>query len=370
MNTNNLQAAAATGVRSVPFDAAGLRLHGEIISWAIPVGTKVAFDVLVSQLAAAGLDDKAARAMTPANAFARACHTLQEKRIIRRVIESQAELRFQFTAEIHEGDRLRYDMEAVLTLDKLTGKVSCEASPALADLAQKSIDAAIAVRSTNDVTKLINKLFAQAADLFPVRDQGGCYFVPAMHREFVEKVEIFVRGLNGSLRRFPVPAGFAAGDRSVAESVQEGLEGMLADHLKAVADFDDTTRDSTLTKMVERINATRFKAEAYAEFLAERKEEIEAAVAGARAVLRKKIADMGRKVEVPEPDGTVPPAPPADDDTPAPTEADAIYDRLMGPAVVETAPAVAVAPVPTAFDLEAEERRRAVAAAFAAFDDL
>ena len=45
------------------------------------------------------------------------------------------------------------------------------------------------------------------ADLFRIRDQGGCYFVPAAHMDFVGKVEKFVSILNGNLRRFPIPAG-------------------------------------------------------------------------------------------------------------------------------------------------------------------
>ena len=39
---------------------------------------------------------------------------------------------------------------------------------------------------------MIQRLFDRHADLFRIRDQGGCYFVPAEHIGFVDKVEKFV----------------------------------------------------------------------------------------------------------------------------------------------------------------------------------
>ena len=68
----------------LPFTvAAGVELHGEIITWSCAGGAIRHFE-LVDALSASGLDPKAARDMLPRNAFARACRKLAEARIIRR----------------------------------------------------------------------------------------------------------------------------------------------------------------------------------------------------------------------------------------------------------------------------------------------
>ena len=75
----------------------------------------------------------------------------------------------------------------MLTLDKRTGRVTCDL-PGLATLAQEHLDRAIEARTRSDVTRVIQKLFERHADLFAIRPQGGCYFVPARHGNFVDKV--------------------------------------------------------------------------------------------------------------------------------------------------------------------------------------
>lgn len=288
------------------------RLHGEIISWDIPLGTTVPYATLLGALDAAGFDRKAAREIAPRDAFSRACNKLAESRIIRRLAESAGELKFQFTREtvvdgvatatgFAAGRRLSYDFEAVLTLDKVTGKVSCEQSPDLETLAQSKINEATEVRRTRDVSRLVQRLFDEHADLFPVRSAGGCYFVPVAFSDFLTQITAFLAGVGGSLRRFPVPAGFAEGDRSVRESVADGMAKTIDEHVKAVGEFDPSTRESTIKKMVEKLNLTRFKAEAYAEFLGEMKADVEEQLKTARQVLRDKIAALGERVEVPEP---------------------------------------------------------------------
>ena len=101
--------------------------------------------------------------------------------------------------------------------------MTCDNEP-LREHAQRELDERITARTAGDVTTVIQRLFDRHADLFRIRDQGGCYFVPAAHMEFVEKVEKFVSVLNGNLRRFPIPAGTPQGDRSVKESVADGLD--------------------------------------------------------------------------------------------------------------------------------------------------
>lgn len=276
---------------AVPFPLAlGAPLLGEVIAWTCS-GVAVRHAALVDALAAAGLDPAVARELAPRHAFTRACKKLSDQRIIRPVGEDERTVRFQFTAEHRYSDRIEYALETMLTLDKKSGTVTCDL-PGLATLAQEHLDRAIDARTGGDVTRVIQKLFDRHADLFPVRPQGGVYFVPQQHGAFVDKVQRFLGRINGQVLRFPVPAGTSEGNRSVKESVAAGLSALIEEHRQAVAQFGEDTRDDTLSRAADRIRQTRLKVEGYAELLAEEKVRLERAVAAAQVELRAKVEHL------------------------------------------------------------------------------
>ena len=269
---------------------AGTPLHGEVISWTCS-GVAVTHPALLAALREAGLDESVARELAPKHAFTRACKKLCDRRIIRQVTEDEAAVKFQFTAESRDGDKYEYELETMLTLDKKTGRVTCDL-PGLATLAQEELDRAIDARSGGDVTRVIQKLFDRHADLFPIRPQGGCYFTPIRHAGFVDKVQAMLGRLNGQILRFPVPAGTAEGDRSVKESVAAGLAHLIEEHRRAVAAFGEDTREDTLQRAAEKIRTTRLKVEAYAELLADEKGRLDRELAAARDELRAKVEQL------------------------------------------------------------------------------
>ena len=270
--------------------AAGTQLLGEVISWTC-AGVTVTHAALVAALKDAGLDENVARELAPRHAFTRACKKLSDQRIIRQVGEDESVVRFQFTHESRAGDKFEYLLETMLTLDKKTGKVSCDL-PGLATLAQEHLDRAIEARTGSDVTRVIQKVFERHADLFPIRPQGGCYYVPQRHAAFVDKVQHFLGRINGQLLRFPIQAGTAEGDRSVKEAVAAGLAALIAEHRQAIESFGTDTRDDTLTRAAERIRRTQFKIQAYAEYLNEEKSRLDRELATARQELRAKVEHL------------------------------------------------------------------------------
>jgi len=265
-------------------------LLGEVITWSCS-GVRVRHADLIAALRSCGLDESAAREIAPRHAFTRACKKLSERRIIRQVGEDAARITFQFTSEEREGDRFRYDLEAVLTLEKATGKVSCDLE-GLATLAQEALDDCTEARGGADVTRVIQKLFERNADLFPIREFGGVYFVPSEHAPFLDRVDRFVRRLNGGMRRFPVPAGTPHGDRSVREAVAAGIEALVAEHAAAVESFGSDTRAGTVERAAERIKLTRFKVEAYAAYLGEERDRLDRDLNAASRRLRQRVEEM------------------------------------------------------------------------------
>ncbi len=269
---------------------AGTKLLGEVISWTCS-GAAVTHPALVDALTDAALDPAVARELAPRHAFTRACKKLSDARIIRRVAEDDATLTFQFTQETRSSDRIEYTLETMLTLDKQTGRVTCDL-PGLATLAQEELDRAVTARTGADVTRVVQKLFERHADLFPVRPQGGVYFVPERHVVFVEKVQSLLGRLGGQVLRFPVPAGTSEGDRSVKDAVAAGLAALIAEHRQAIAQFGEDTRDGTLDRAADRVRATQFKVAAYAEYLLDAKANLDRALAAARAELRAKVEHL------------------------------------------------------------------------------
>src|ERR1700748_128526 len=116
----------AVGERNgFPGVVTGAKLLGEVITWDCS-GITVRHLDLVDALTESELDPSVARELAPRHAFARACRKLSEARILRQVTENTNTIQFQFTAEHKEGDRFSYDFETLLTLEKATGKVTCE----------------------------------------------------------------------------------------------------------------------------------------------------------------------------------------------------------------------------------------------------
>jgi hypothetical protein len=273
-----------------PAVAADIKTLGEIIAWNVG-GVRVTHSALVNALRDVGFDARLARELAPRHAWTRACKRLEENRIIRPVEEDRAQVKFQFTQERRVEDGFEYDRETVITLDKLTGRLECDKDD-LKTTAQQLLDEHIELRFGGDVTRLVQRLFERKADLFPVREQGGCYFVPKAYMSFVDDAEKLVSKLGGTMRRFPIAEGTERGDRAVRDAVVDGIESLVADHLKAVDEFDADTRQSTVDRAVERIEATRFKVDAYAHLLTSQKDRLLKAVEEAKKKLAAKVASL------------------------------------------------------------------------------
>ncbi len=277
------------------------QLLGEIITWDLDANTTVTYGALEQALKDADLDSKVARELLPRYAFARAARKMTEERIIRCVGEAQGKLAFQFTKEHLDSsdERFHYDFEATLFLEKDTGFIEVqsnvltpEQTADLTEHAKQELAKATENRTTADITRVIKRLFEKQADLFPVRAAGSVYFVPDQHAGFVDKVQSFVERLRGRLNRFPVPEGTKHGAKSVQDAVTEGLEALIAEHQKAVEEFGEDTRISTIHKAIDKVETTRFKIEAYAAYLLDSKQKLDQAAQIVKIKMQGKLTEV------------------------------------------------------------------------------
>lgn len=263
--------------------------HGDIVSWSVR-GTYKASRIKIA-LAGSGLNEKECRDLIPRNAFARICKELADQRIIKKLDESPTTINFQFTKEYMAGDRFEYEYETVLTLEKKTGRITCD----IRELADKATEAMVEVcehRTAPDVTRIIQRVFTKNADLFPVREQGGCYFVPKDFSDILQCVTDFCEKLQIKLGRFPVVAGDPSGDASVRDVVVNGLRGMIEEHREAIEKFDPNTPDAVFERTAMKLKVTKHKLESYSEFLQSEQEKLEEELAKAKEILTDKMLRM------------------------------------------------------------------------------
>lgn len=269
----------------------GIELLGEVITWNAKGEAVHTFKSVVNALADSDLNKEEAKAILPKHAFTRAARKLTDDRVIDVLSEDPDVVTFQFTKKQMQSDEWKYSTETTLQLHKESGKVRCPIAN-LQEYAQKEVERCIEERTTSDITKIVQALFEANADLFPVRDQGGVYFVPKAHTAFVDKIESFLVRLGGRISRFPVPAGIGSADKSVKASIAEALQTMIDEHKDATATFTLHTRKDTMEHAADRIKKTRVKVEAYAHYLNEERERLLKELEDADNHLRKQIEDF------------------------------------------------------------------------------
>ena len=267
-------------------------LFGEVISWDMS-GVTITHGEVRQALLAAGLDPDESPDLTNQQAFGRACKDLKKERSIDKLDIGPGQIaKFQLTKKNRNAGTgtIDFDYEAVVELDCNTGVVSCPESAEIEKTATELLAFAMQMRNAQDVTRLVQRLFKKNADLFPLNSKGCAYFTPIQHREFTEKIELFLESLGGKLQRFPVPRGTEQGNASVKDAVQGGLAAMVDELNQVVANWDETTRKATMEKAFERYEKVAVKIDAYATYLEYEQDNLKKKLDAAKAELAQKIA--------------------------------------------------------------------------------
>jgi hypothetical protein len=277
---------------------ASFTLLGEIITWnarsnkkATPTHTEV-----TNALAKAGFSPDLAKELLPRHAFARACRQMSDNRSIDNVTESNDVILFQFTKKFLKDKQWNFNKETEVKLHKSSGRIECD-DISIQETVQSHFAAAMRDRTTNDITRIVQRLFEQNADLFPIRDQGGVYFVPQTHAAFISQVCLFLEELGGSVSRFPVPSGTQVGDRAIQDVVVSSMDSLIAEHYNAINSLTVHSREDTLASCAEKIKRTRTKIEAYAYYLKEKSEALQTRVDAADQELKNRILGIAAERE-------------------------------------------------------------------------
>jgi len=235
--------------------------------------TKAQFEKLLEDH---GINKKYAREHNYRSAFIRALREMEANRIIRKVEEDDFRLTYQFTSEkvIKEvgGDKaLEYDKETLIVIDKVEyrnngdfAKSIIKGKPAIKDAIVKLFDQHKQTYKSSDVTRYVQKIFRDSADIISLRTQGSVYFVPAGYKSVLDNVAALIADFGGGSRLdfAPIPAVEASKQilkNALVEDfndefgqLEKDLEAVLKDD-KEVTKVWSSTRVNRLKKLLNRL---------------------------------------------------------------------------------------------------------------------
>jgi hypothetical protein len=234
---------------------------GVIVSW-IPPKQDTTLAALWAAMRVANLDPALVKEMSPSVAFNRAIKEMDDKRIIRRVEVDGDNVRFQFTKEHLAGGELQYTKECDVNLDTTTGNVTCD-DWRIQDAAQKLVDNHRAVRDPADITRLIQKIFDKdGGDLIPVRQQGGCYFVPASNTHLLGGIRVLLTEIHGVLNEWEVSGKSEATRTTVAANISDYMFELIDEFKAKCESVNEKTKESVLERRYQEIAVLSAKLEA------------------------------------------------------------------------------------------------------------
>jgi hypothetical protein len=265
---------------------------GEIVTWKSP--PHVGFQQLRDAMTAAGMDADMAKELLPRYAFSRAVKDLDESRIIKQAHEDSTHIWFQFTKEYLDktSGMFSYNFEVMLKLNKATGDVDCP-DQNLRTTAYNLVLRQMGQRNSSDVTRIVQKLFdkmSQYGDLFPIREQGGAYFVPAHYQHLVDQIDRLFVSIGGKLTRWGI-APSEANNKSAGETIRDAVDSLIEDYDKAIEAYDPNQGTAEAQqKTVRRVVEIQGMVTAYKDYLGNLRDGLETKLTDAASRLQAKIA--------------------------------------------------------------------------------
>ena len=244
-----------------------VEILGYVVFWNLR-GVDVTQDQFATMLKDCGLPEKYAREHNYRSAFTRALRNMEEKRIIRRVSETEDLLIVQFTAEElvkFGGDHLQYDQETLIHVDKKIYRKTKDFGAALTQ-GKVEIKAKILeyferekIRyNSSDMTRYIQNILGDKADLVSLRQNGSIYFVPVGYQATMEQVIALVNGFGGGsiMEYFPIP-NVKSSRTTIKNAFVDEVDSLLARMDKEVEAVEGGEKKVTDVWSVTKLNKIR-----------------------------------------------------------------------------------------------------------------
>jgi len=265
---------------------------GSVVFWNVR-NVSITKDEFTKLLEESGLPTKYAREHNYRSAFIRALRNLEEGRIIRRVSEDDDFIVFQFTAEQLTGTsvgsgELKYTTETRVIVSKskyyetknfaealISEMPGYTANAAINKLVLELFEKEKVRYNSSDITRYLQRIIEEEADLITLRDQGNVYFVPAQFNGVVEKVSTLVSKLspNTNDARFeylPVPDAEVSKvtlGRSVLEELESVVKGLAEEVDQLSPDLTDKGKITWMEARLRKVKRLKDRIEMYGEIV-------------------------------------------------------------------------------------------------------
>ena len=240
--------------------------------------------------------------------FIRCLNALEDQRIIRKVKEDEGRLIYQFTAEKLAGTDdapvLEYTPETVVEIDKEAFWVEGNFADALTKCDEKLRVVLIEMfekeRNTyrsSDITRYVQKIFNDLADIVSLREQGSVYFVPATYQQLVLQVSQVLNEIpKGSARLEYIPVPDV---KSAREMIGNGVEAEVAavfskmqDEITQMLGGSGEITDKWVEHRKAKIEAIKVRLDRYAEVLGETALKLNGQFDALAAVLKPRLLEV------------------------------------------------------------------------------
>jgi len=257
-----------------------LDIVGFLCWWSVK-NVDIVREQLIDLLKQCGINEKYARSHNYRAAFIRALRELEENRIIRPVEENKGAMVYQFTAEtkIDEEDvKLKYDPETLVAINKSVYAKTKDISQAITgreDIRQKLIELFEDKKDkyhSSDITRLIQRIFSEKADIVSLRETGGVYYVPTEFTHVVTAVSQLVNSIgNSTFEYFPLP-DVEACRNAIASAVDNEMRvdlEKMEEEMKLVEAGDKEVTQRWRNHKIKTLNKIANRIARYNEVLAE-----------------------------------------------------------------------------------------------------
>jgi hypothetical protein len=271
---------ATSIIATLQQDQNQFNILGYLVFWSVR-NVNVSCAQLTEQLEANGLDKKYAKGHNFRSAFIRALRNMEEKRIIRLVEDTDIGLVYQFTAEnrIERAEnidpRLQYDPETIVSIDKTKYRANEDiraATTGRADIVEKVIQYFHQEKESYqsaDVTRMVQRIFTDNADIVCMRRQGGVYFVPSPFINLIERVSTLMASLGDAcLDYLPLPdvqSSRATLKTAVTDEIDTAID-KLAEEIEIMGNADFIT-DKRVSHRIQQVQKLQQRIAQYTEII-------------------------------------------------------------------------------------------------------
>jgi len=271
---------ALKGILDAP-TGGSIPILGYVVYWNV-LGVEVTRDWFKAKLDEVGIDgERYAKDHNYRSTFCRCVQMLESNRIIRKVTEDSTTLVYQFTAEtlIKDADnsRLEYTPETQVKISKdeySPGKfgeaLTCDDK--LRPILVEAFEREHKTYRSSDITRYVQRILSDEADIVSLRPQGSVYFVPAAYQGLINNLSQVLAAVpkgTATLEFFPVPDVASARQmvgNGVAAEITE-IFSKMEEEVKAMNAGSDTITPKWVDHRKTRIKEIKARLDAYAEVL-------------------------------------------------------------------------------------------------------